>query len=134
MDNQGSRAFKEGVDFVINCLERMQGNEVFVPKIPSMKITDLARAIAPDCKFEDVGIRPGEKLHEVLVGEDDARITMEFDNYFVIGWNGHKEKSGGKLCPLNFRYGSDNNDQWLTVEKLQQYVKEFLTEHPEFQQ
>lgn len=124
---------QQGVDFVLDCLGRMQGNEVFVPKIPSMKVTDLAKAIAPDCQFKFVGIRPGEKLHEVMVGEDDARITMEFENYFVIGWNGHKEKSVGKLCPLNFRYGSDNNDQWLTVENLQEYVEEFLTEHPEFQ-
>ena len=123
----------QGVDFVLDCLGRMQGNEVFVPKIPSMKVTDLARAIAPDCQFKFVGIRPGEKLHEVMVGEDDARITLEFENYFVIGWNGHKEKSGGKLCSLNFRYGSDNNNQWLTVENLQEYVEEFLTEHPEFQ-
>jgi len=124
---------QQGVDFVLDCFGRMQGNEVFVPKIPSMKVTDLARAIAPDCQFKFVGIRPGEKLHEVMIGEDDARITKEFENYFVIGWNGHKENSGGKLCPLNFRYGSDNNDQWLTVENLQEYVEEFLTEHPEFQ-
>jgi UDP-N-acetylglucosamine 4,6-dehydratase/5-epimerase len=123
---------QQGVDFVIDCLERMNGGEVFVPKIPSMKVTDLANAIAPDCRFEFVGIRPGEKLHEVMICEDDARITKEYQDHFVIGWNGHNKENGGKPCPCDFRYASDNNDQWLTVGQLQGYVDEFLTEHPEY--
>ena len=123
---------RQGVDFVLACLSRMKGGEVFVPKIPSMKITDLAKALAPECKLNFVGIRPGEKLHEVMVGSDDARATLEFDDYFVIGWNGNRNDLEEKKCPSNFRYGSDNNDQWLTVENLQEYVEEFLTEHPEY--
>ncbi len=97
-----------------------------------MKITDLARAIAPKCRFEDIGIRPGEKLHEVMICEDDARITMEFENYFVIGWNGHHKSADGKGCSLDFRYGSDTNDQWLTADQLKQYVEQFIKEHPEY--
>ena len=123
---------QQSVDFVLACLKRMKGGEVFVPKIPSMKITDLAKAVAPECKLNFVGIRPGEKIHEVMVGSDDARTTFEFDDYFVIGWNEHRNDSEEKSCPLNFRYGSDNNDQWLTVKKLQEYVEEFLAEHPEY--
>lgn len=123
---------QQSVDFVLACISRMKGGEVFVPKIPSMKITDLAKALAPECKLNFIGIRPGEKIHEVMVGSDDARTTLEFDDYFVIGWNGHRDDSEGKPCPLDFRYGSDNNDQWLTVKQLRGYVDEFLTEHPEF--
>jgi len=122
---------QQGVDFVLTGIERMKGGEVFVPKIPSMKITDLAKAIAPECKLEFVGIRPGEKIHEVMVGSDDARTSLEFDDYFVIGWNGHHDDSGGKPCPLGFRYGSDNNDRWLSVDQLREYTEEFLNEHPE---
>lgn len=125
---------QQGVDFVLDCIGRMKGGEVFVPKIPSMKVTDLALAIAPDCRFENIGVRPGEKLHEVMICEDDARITMGFDDYFVIGWSGHHNSAGGKKCPLNFRYGSDNNDQWLTAEQLRQYVEQFIEEHPEYAQ
>lgn len=122
---------QQGVEFVLTCIGRMKGSEVFVPKIPSMKITDLAKAIAPECKLTFVGIRPGEKIHEVMVGSDDARTTLEFDDYFVIGWNEHHDDPEGKPCPLGFKYSSNNNDQWLTVEQLKQYAKEFLIEHPE---
>ena len=125
---------QQGVDFVLDCISRMKGGEVFVPKIPSMKIIDLAKALAPECKLNFIGIRPGEKIHEVMVGSDDARTTLEFDEYFVIGWNVHRDDLEGKPCPLNFKYGSDNNDQWLTVEQLRQYVEEFLTGHPECKQ
>ena len=123
---------QQGVDFVLACLDRMKGGEVFVPKIPSMKITDLAKALAPECKHNFMGIRDGEKIHEMMIGSDDARSTLEFDDYFIIGWNGSHNDSEGKPCSLNFRYGSDNNDQWLTVENLQEYVEEFLREHPEY--
>ncbi len=114
---------QQGVDFVIDCLRRMRGGELFVPKIPSMNIMDLAQAIAPDCKTEVVGIRPGEKLHEVMVPEDDARNTVELSDRFVILpafplWQDQASHHGGKLCPDGFRYGSDNNDRWLTKDDL----------------
>ena len=123
---------QQAVDFVLDCLERMEGNEVFVPKISSMKIIDLAKAIAPDCQFRFTNIRPGEKLHEVMVDENDSHITMEYDKYFVIGWNVHKGRPGGRPCSPGFRYGSDTNDQWLSIEQLQRYVGEYLEEHPEY--
>jgi UDP-N-acetylglucosamine 4,6-dehydratase len=125
---------QQGVDFVLTCMNRMKGGEVFVPKIPSMRITDLASAIAPECELSFIGIRPGEKIHEVMIGSDDARTTLEFDDHFVIGWNGHHKSSKGKPCPLGFRYGSDNNEQWLTTEQLRQYVEEFLVDYPEYAQ
>ncbi len=125
---------QQGVDFVLVCMKRMKGGEVFVPKIPSMRITDLARAIAPECKLNFIGIRPGEKIHEVMIGSDDARATSEFDDHFVIGWNEYHNFSKGKPCPLGFRYGSDNNDQWLTTEQLRKYIEEFLVDHPEYVQ
>jgi UDP-N-acetylglucosamine 4,6-dehydratase/5-epimerase len=116
---------EQGVDFVLASLEWMHGGEVFVPKIPSMNVMDLAQAIAPECKTEIVGIRPGEKLHEVMVPEDDARHTIEYDTHYAIlpafrGWDAAKyiEKNGGKPCPDGFRYSSDSNSQWLTMEEL----------------
>jgi UDP-N-acetylglucosamine 4,6-dehydratase len=75
---------EEAVKFVLNCFHRMEGGEIFVPKIPSMNIVDLARAIAPECRLDIVGVRPGEKLHETMVPEDDARNTVEYDDCFVI--------------------------------------------------
>jgi UDP-N-acetylglucosamine 4,6-dehydratase len=115
-----------GVDFVIRNIERMTGGEIFVPKIPSMKIVDLAKAIAPDCKIESIGIRPGEKLHEVLVSEDDVRNTVEFDDMYVIQpadpmWNYVPWKSEKKL-PEDFLYASNTNKDWLTVERLREIV------------
>lgn len=115
---------EQGVEFVLDSLERMQGGEVFVPKIPSMNIMDVAHAIAPECTTHVVGIRPGEKLHEVMVPEDDAHNTLEYDNYFVILPSHHTagsgyELNGGRRCPDNFRYSSDLNTEWLSVEQLQ---------------
>jgi len=120
---------EQGVQFVVSCLGRMQGGEVFVPKIPSMNIMDLAHAIAPDCKTEIVGIRPGEKMHEVMVPEDDARHTIEYEDSYVIlpsfhDWDSdaYTKQNGGKLCPDGFRYSSDTNSQWVTVEQLHKMV------------
>ncbi|MCL6582822.1 MAG: UDP-N-acetylglucosamine 4,6-dehydratase (inverting) [bacterium] len=125
---------QQGVDFVLDCLERMQGNEVFVPKIPSMRLVDLAKAIAPECTFRIIGIRPGEKLHEIMIDENDSRITREYDKYFVIGWSGYRgNHDAGQPCPPGFSYRSDTNTDWLTVEQLQEYVREFIEEHPEYQ-
>ncbi|CAN5918999.1 UDP-N-acetylglucosamine 4,6-dehydratase (inverting) [soil metagenome] len=117
---------QQGVDFVINSIENMYGGEIFVPKIPSMNIMDLAKAIAPECKTEVVGIRPGEKLHEVMVPEDDARNTVELEDRFVIKppheFFDVNAYAGAKVCPEGFRYASDNNDKWLTQPELQQLV------------
>lgn len=112
----------QGVRFVIKCLEMMHGGEIFVPKMSSMNIMDLAKAIAPECRYDYVGIRPGEKLHEVLIPEDDARHTIEFDELFVIQpefyWWEENNWSGGKKLPENFEYKSDTNDRWLDVKGL----------------
>jgi UDP-N-acetylglucosamine 4,6-dehydratase/5-epimerase len=118
---------EEAVKFVLNCFHRMEGGEIFVPKIPSMNIVDLARAIAPECRLDIVGVRPGEKLHETMVPEDDARNTEEYDDCFVIrsksaNGNGHGNGNNGKACPEGFRYSSDSNPRWLTVAELQQLV------------
>jgi len=116
----------QGVQFVLDSLERMYGGEIFVPKIPSMKVIDLARAIAPECKTEIIGIRPGEKLHEAMIMEDDARHTVEFDNYYIIQpefpWWSKKFVEGGKLLPDGFSYTSDKNSEWLTVEQLYKLI------------
>lgn len=121
---------EQGVDFVIASLKRMYGGEIFVPKIPSMKVTDLAKIIAPDCTTEIVGIRPGEKLHEVMVPEDDSYHTVEYDDYYAIlptfkewGTENYLEKLEGTPCPDGFRYSSDSNSQWLTPEELRQMVE-----------
>jgi UDP-N-acetylglucosamine 4,6-dehydratase len=117
---------QQGVDFVIDSLQSMHGGEIFVPKIPSMNIMDLAAAIAPECRVETVGIRPGEKLHEVMVPEDDARTTVELADRYVImpqfDWFGAHHYSEGKPCPDGFRYGSDNNDRWLTRSDLTEMI------------
>jgi UDP-N-acetylglucosamine 4,6-dehydratase len=118
---------EQGVNFVLNCLEHMVGGELFVPKIPSMNIMDLATAIAPECKTKIIGIRPGEKLHEVMVPRDDARKTLEFKYHYIIQPDFRyfarrfKNKSG-KPVPEDFEYNSGTNKQWLTVEELRKMI------------
>lgn len=117
---------EQGVRFVITCLERMHGGEVFVPKIPSMNIMDLVHVVAPHCAVQTIGIRPGEKLHEVLVSEDEARHTKELANMFVIQpahswWVSDNWKEATPL-PEGFRYVSNNNSWWLTGAELRQCV------------
>ncbi len=115
---------EQGVDIVLKSLSLSDGGELFVPKIPSMSIVDLAKAIAPDCKHEIVGMRPGEKLHEVLITSDDSRHTLEFEEYYVIEpefdwWSNQSQRdNGGKTVKEGFIYASDSNDKWLTVEGL----------------
>lgn len=116
---------EQGVEFVLKSFERMQGGEIFVPKIPSMRMLDLATAVGPDCEIKVVGIRPGEKLHEVMVTEDDAFRTWEFPTYYSIlpaqfksQSENHPRKTGGSRCPDGFRYSSDTNDRWLTKADL----------------
>lgn len=120
------------VHFVLMALSMAKGGELFVPRIPSMKITDLAKAIAPKCKQEVVGIRPGEKIHETLISEDEARNTIQFKECYIVQPNSilqkgllvNGKKGGGKLCPENFRYSSESNNQWLTVKELRELVKQ----------
>jgi len=117
---------EKGVHFVVECLERMQGGEIFVPKIPSMKLMDLADAIAPEAEREISGIRPGEKLDEILLAEEEASHTREFEDHFVVEpedpfWNS-RSLNGGKKLPAGFRYTSDNNAQWLTSEEIQKMI------------
>ena len=113
---------------VLYALAHMKGGEIWVPRIPSMRITDLARVIAPDCKQEEVGIRPGEKLHEVMIPVDDGRNSLEFRDHFILKpvfpwWdeNWHAEKDGTP-CAEGFYYGSDNNSHWIEDRELEKMV------------
>lgn len=113
---------EQGVHFVIKCIEEMKGGEIFVPKIPSMKITDLADAIAPDAKKKIIGKRPGEKLHEVLLTSEESVHSKEFDDYFIIEpefsfWNNQNHEKGRPL-QKGFEYLSNNNSQWLNKEQI----------------
>ncbi len=109
----------QGVAFVLSCLAKMQGGEIWVPKIPSMRITDLASTVAPHLPHDVVGIRPGEKLHELMITEDDARMTVELDDRYVIcpgleDWSrAHLEALGARPVAEGFRYSSDCNTEWL---------------------
>lgn len=116
-------SLEQGVRFVIRCIEQMRGGEVFVPKIPSMKVVDLARAVAPGTKIDVIGIRPGEKLHEVLINDDEARTTVEMADMFVVQpaeafWFGREWLNQGTSLPDGFRYASNTNEQWLTVDQI----------------
>lgn len=119
----------KGAEFVIQCLHRMTGGEIFVPKIPSMKMMDLAKAIAPECEIKIIGIRPGEKLHEVMITEDDSIYTLEYDGYFVIlpsfrDWSAtnYLAENGGKRCAGSFSYRSDTNTHWLSLEEMRAII------------
>lgn len=119
----------QAVQFVITNFELMQGGEIFVPKIPSMSIVDLAKAMAPDCRLKVIGIRPGEKLHEVMISEDDSRNTTELRDRYII-WPSfyHSENKcrRGAEVPDGFRYSSDTNDCWLSVQDLKTLLKDVL--------
>ena len=117
----------QGVEFVIDCIDRMKGGEIFVPKIPSMNIIDLAEAIAPKVKRKIIGIRPGEKIHEVLLTENEAMHSRAFSNYFVIEpehsfWESNHLK-GGKTLTEGFIYSSDTNKEWLSKKQLNKIIK-----------
>src|SRR5512136_50790 len=125
---------EQGVRFVIRCIEQMRGGEVFVPKIPSTCIVDLAKVIAPEAGFTIIGIRPGEKLHEVLIHEDEARSTVELEDMFVVQpsgmlWFGHGWQEQGRSLPDGFRYGSETNLDRLSVEQIQQFIAPFELEY-----
>jgi UDP-N-acetylglucosamine 4,6-dehydratase len=115
----------QGIDFVIQSIDRMHGGEIFVPKIPSMNIMDLAKVVAGDCAIREIGIRPGEKLHEVLISEDEARQTVELEDVYIIRpahpwWK--TENWAGAPLPEGFRYASDTNDRWISDEELRALV------------
>jgi len=125
---------EDGVKFVLKNFERMQGGEIFVPKIPSMKIKDLAKALCEECELKEIGIRPGEKMHEVMITADDR--VVEFKDHYVIkptinfsfkaDYTKNNLGEKGKELPLGFEYNSGNNSEWLTKEKFLELAKEFL--------
>ena len=138
-DNRMTRfniTLQNGVDFVLYCLEKMWGGELFVPKLPSYRILDLAEAISPESKVEIVGIRPGEKIHEEMITETDSLSTIEFKDFYVILpstelWDIEKFKkeshpSIGKNCDFGFSYNSGTNDDFLDVNKLKNLMKEHI--------
>lgn len=117
---------EQGVRFVINCFKKMRGGEVFIPKIPSMRILDLADAVVPEYEREIIGIRPGEKIHEILITEQEARHTKEFKNYFIIepdfAFRCRKNYKNSKPIKDGFKYVSDSNNWWLTKEELKKMI------------
>ena len=118
---------EQGVKFVIRCIEQMHGGEIFVPKIPSMRLTDLAQAVAPGCEIEYIGIRAGEKLHEALVSEDEARNTVETDEMYVIQpshpWWQNGNWMNARALPEGFRYASDTNTEWMTDQQVRNLME-----------
>ncbi|WP_349342849.1 UDP-N-acetylglucosamine 4,6-dehydratase (inverting) [Marinobacter sp. MMG032] len=121
-------SLEEGVELVWHAFEDMEGGEIYVKKIPSMKVTDLARVIAPEARQEIVGIRPGEKLHEQMIGAEDSYYTYEYPEHFKIlpaihDWSADEARiKDGKKVPEGFVYSSDNNEEWMTEEQLQAWI------------
>ena len=121
-------SLEQGVELVIKALQDSHGGETFISKIPSFKITDLAQAMLPGCEMPEVGIREGEKLHEIMVTKEDSATTYEFDKHYIIyphynWWNNDKVLDGGKKVPAGFEYSSGNNKEWLSVEQIQELLK-----------
>ena len=118
----------QGTDFVIGCIDRMHGGEVFIPKIPTMNIMDLVSVVAPGCEINEIGIRPGEKLHEVLISEDEARHTVEMEDMFIIQpthpWWSDENWSKGKSLNEGFQYASDTSSEKLDEADLKQLLEE----------
>ncbi|NQT69551.1 MAG: UDP-N-acetylglucosamine 4,6-dehydratase (inverting) [Desulfobacteraceae bacterium] len=116
----------QAVELVLDGFCHMQGGEIFVPKIPSMRIMDLAKAIAPECDIEIIGIRPGEKIHEALITEEEGRNTVDYNGIYVVmpnySWWTRKNYKSGKKLPKGFTYTSDKNDKWLSVEDLKEVI------------
>lgn len=128
----------QAVHFVLASLKKMRGGEIFVPRIPSMKITDLAKAIDPKCKQEIVGIRPGEKVHELLLSEDEARNALQYSECFIVQPNHHVRQETSELrsgdnnaqaCPEGFSYTSNNNTEWLKINDLKQLVEKISDDY-----
>jgi len=126
-------SLEEGVNLVFYALENMWGGELFVPKIPSYRITDVAQAIGPKCKHITVGIRPGEKLHEEMITETDGLNTIEFDRHFIILpsallWDPeeYRKAFNGQRCDYGFKYSSGTNTEWLDVEQLRELIRQHV--------
>ena len=129
---------QEGVDFVLKNFARMQGGEIFIPKIPSMKVVDMAKTLAPDLPIKIVGIRPGEKLHELMCPKDDSHLTLEFEDHFVIkpsivfstrrDYTTNPLGEKGKPVEIGFEYGSDKNTIWLTPKELLEKIEQTKNE------
>mgnify|MGYP002705317589 CR=1 FL=1 len=118
----------EGVELVIKALEEAKGGETFISRIPSFKVTDLAQAMLPGCKMPEVGIREGEKLHEIMVTVEDSMTTYEYDKHFIVYpqmvWSeSRRPRPTGKKVPEGFAYSSGSNDQWLSVEQIRELLK-----------
>lgn len=118
----------QGVELVIKALNEAKGGETFISKIPSFKVTDLAQAILPGCEMPEVGIREGEKLHEIMVTKEDSMLTYEYDKHFIVyphfdWWNPDKIQAGGKKVEQGFEYSSGTNAEWLSVEDIQELLK-----------
>jgi UDP-N-acetylglucosamine 4,6-dehydratase len=118
---------QQAVEFVLTCFENMCGGELFVPKIPSMNIMDLARAVAPECETKIVGVRPGEKIHELMITRDDARQTLELDNFYVIQpqfnyWSRRSSWSEGRKVSDDFEYSSETNPWRLSITEMQEML------------
>ena len=121
-------SLQQGVELVIKALEEAKGGETFISKIPSFKITDLAQAMCPGCEMPEVGIREGEKLHEIMVTVEDSLTTYEYEKHFIVYpqmvWSEHKKTAPtGKKVPEGFSYSSGNNTEWLNVEQIQELLK-----------
>ena len=127
-------SLEQGVELVIKALEEANGGEVFISKIPSFKITDLAEAMLPGCALKEVGIRPGEKLHEVMITKEDSSHTYEYDKHYVIypeynSWGKTSIIEGGRIVDEGFEYSSGANSQWLTVEDIKKLLKTDVSVH-----
>jgi UDP-N-acetylglucosamine 4,6-dehydratase len=124
---------EQGINFVIECIDSMKGGEIFVPKIPSMKIIALAKIIAPEAKIKIIGVRSGEKIDEVLLTAEESKHTKEFDKYFIIEpefafWDKKNHESGRKL-PDGFNYSSNVNKDWLVQEDIKRIVDDFKKDY-----
>ena len=120
---------EKAIELVIKAFEEMEGGEIFVPKIPSISMEDFAKIIAPDCQIEDIGIRPGEKMHEIMIPTDDARHTLEFDDHYrimpeFVNWQRNSKVVNGKKLPEGFCYSSDNNPEIMDAEFLRKIAVE----------
>jgi FlaA1/EpsC-like NDP-sugar epimerase len=121
-------SLEQGVELVWHAFEDMEGGEIYVKKIPSMKVTDLARVIAPEARQEVVGIRPGEKLHEQMIGAEDAYYTYEYPEHYKIlpainSWDKDANRiKDGKKVPEGFVYASDNNGEWMSDDELKAWI------------
>ena len=120
-------SLEQGVDLVVKAMEEARGGETFISKIPSFKITDLAEAMLPGCEINEVGIREGEKLHEIMITSDDSMTTYEYEKHFIIyphytWWGREKVIPGGELVEQGFEYSSGKNKQWLSVEELREKI------------